>query len=699
MSTQPPSDLTLDRHIARALPRAWPAFFGRFGRLRPVQRQAIPPILTGRNVLVCSATASGKTEAACAPLVERNLAQAVPWTVLYISPTRALVNDLYERLSQPLASLGLRLSRRTGDHHDTLRVLPHVLLTTPESFDSLLCRGRLADDRQGHVLAQTRAVVLDEIHLLHGTPRGEQLRYLLERLRRLRWQALTSEWSSDGEFQVLALSATVPDLQVVADTYLRNAHVVQVHGRREIEVVRAPTGPSAIEVALPAYLAKSDIGEKLLVFCNARRRVDDLTAAFRPILGGLGYEVRAHHGSLSQREREDTEQAARTKSKIVIFATSTLEIGIDIGDIDLVVLDGPAPDVPALLQRIGRGNRRSQKTRVMACSNAPADDLIHEAMLQAAAVGMLGDAERGPHHAVACQQIASYIFQAPRWFRARRQLDGFLATCAAPIMARSAIDTMIDLGELVEDQRGIRNGEFWLESTRTGDIHSNIEGDPGSTVEDEITGQKIAHGVNFRGGPGLRPGGHLLEARRVTDRKIEVRVTKDASAAEGEWRYVSRAWFKGAGQPQTVRRFLGLDENTWPVVLEGSYALIFHFGGARRQAVFELLASRATPRPEGIRCNEWYIRAPASVTDKPAWLMSTGPAMLDMGILSQLEALERTLGRPRANKRLPPDVRVDEVRSWLSVEQEVSRIRQSVWRLATDESLRKNLLALVGSAP
>src|SRR5205823_6804612 len=104
-------------------------------------------------------------------------------TVLYVSPTRALVNDLYERLHDPLRQLGLRLVRRTGDHKDSLAPAPHVLLTTPESFDSLLCRGR--DGERGHVLASVVAVVLDEIHLLLGSPRGEQARWLVERLRRL----------------------------------------------------------------------------------------------------------------------------------------------------------------------------------------------------------------------------------------------------------------------------------------------------------------------------------------------------------------------------------------------------------------------------------------------------------------------------------------------------------------------------------
>ena len=95
-------DLKLDRQIAASMPRAWSAFFGRFGRLTAVQRAAIPLISQGRDILLCSATASGKTEAVCAPLVERNIDHITPWKILYVTPTRALVNDLYGRLADAL---------------------------------------------------------------------------------------------------------------------------------------------------------------------------------------------------------------------------------------------------------------------------------------------------------------------------------------------------------------------------------------------------------------------------------------------------------------------------------------------------------------------------------------------------------------------------------------------------------------------
>src|SRR5688500_17057613 len=106
-----------DAELAQRLRISWSTFFGRFGSLRPIQQLSIGGILEGRDALLVAPTASGKTEAACAPLIERNFAER-EWAILYVTPTRALVNDLYERLASPVEQLGLTIGRRTGDHRD-----------------------------------------------------------------------------------------------------------------------------------------------------------------------------------------------------------------------------------------------------------------------------------------------------------------------------------------------------------------------------------------------------------------------------------------------------------------------------------------------------------------------------------------------------------------------------------------------------
>ena len=166
--------------IKTSLRRTWQGFFGRFGRLLPIQIAAIPPILARRNVIISAPTAAGKTEAVVAPLAERLLADGAPSVgILYIAPTRALVNDVERRLAGPCATADLSVAVRTGDRRELrLKSQPHVLITTPESTDSMLCR-------IPQVFRDTRAIVLDEVHQLDGNYRGDQMRVLLRRLERI----------------------------------------------------------------------------------------------------------------------------------------------------------------------------------------------------------------------------------------------------------------------------------------------------------------------------------------------------------------------------------------------------------------------------------------------------------------------------------------------------------------------------------
>ncbi|HHY90671.1 MAG TPA: DEAD/DEAH box helicase, partial [Clostridiales bacterium] len=505
-------DVRVDREIAAKLQRAWPAFFEHYGRLTPVQRNAILPILAGEDVLVCSATASGKTEAVCAPLIERYIDISTPWTILYVSPTKALVNDLYERLFTPLRRLNLSIIRRTGDHSAKLDRIPHVLITTPESFDSILCRGKLENSTYGHVLSRVQAVVLDEIHLLHGSPRGEQVKWLLERLRRLKRQAVRENWCRNPKIQIVGLSATLANLKDVICSFMPEGRVISVSGKREIQIVSKEM--LSAEKALIKYISSLEKPEKILVFSNSRKRVDELAAEMSEPLAKLGYMVVAHHGSLSKKVRENAEEVLKKNQRVVAFATSTLEIGIDIGDIDLIVMDEPAPDVPALLQRIGRGNRRTNMTKVLLCAENEADKVLQAAMVHAAIHGWMAK-DSGPNFSVAMQQIASYIFQSPKRTRGRRALEDFIRACIPEeLTGERIIDNMKQSGELIEDRSGIRLGEYWLNMTADGRIHSNISSPSGYSIVDEASGEKIAIGVSFAEGRGLKTGGQFLQIRR-----------------------------------------------------------------------------------------------------------------------------------------------------------------------------------------
>ena len=690
-----------DRALAQKLHRTWPAFFARFGRFTGVQRESIPSILEGANTLVCSATASGKTEAACAPLVERYYQSDADWTVLYISPTRALVNDLHVRLDGPLSQLSLRLGRRTGDHKSPLADIPNVLITTPESFDSMLCRQKRRPS--GHALAHTRAIVLDEIHLLHTNSRGEQLRWLLERLRRLRRFAGKEGWlapGDDGELQVVALSATVADPERVAERYLgSDSRVLQIPGGREIETVEVESPTPAVEQSLPRYLRSTGRDEKVLVFANARKRVDQLAACMRAPLGELGYEVRGHHGSLARQERERTEADIKRLRRIVVFSTSTLEIGVDIGDIDLIVLDGPPESVSALLQRIGRGNRRTGLTRVMTCAGGPEEVLVQSAMIAAARRGDLGPDEYGPSHAVACQQIASYIFQGPTRARKRKTLLSLVETCADEVVHETIISHLVQTQMLHEQPgEGIRLSDDLLDQADIGAIHSNIESGAGVSVVDEGTGEHIAGGIAFHGGPGLQIAGQMLNVREWHDQTLAVRRTTNPDEAMGAWSYTQSNWLRGAGQPHAVRTHLGIASNELSVIRFDGDLLAFHWGGGRRKAVLELLQRTNGEVGKRNRVNEWFVKLKTGLSAKPGWMIAPSVSAVELDIEDHLTDLEWWLARPLVNKKLPYAARRDEVSQWLRLEHELQWLAEAQWTEVSDSATRFALSTIANKA-
>ncbi len=634
-------------------------------------------------MLVCAPTASGKTEAVCAPLLEMNVDRREQWKILYIAPTRALVNDLYYRLYNPLSQLGYCISRVTGDHHDSTEDA-RIIITTPESFDSMLCRGKVKDEND-HVLATVVAVVLDEIHLLYGTPRGEQLRWLITRLRRLRDYAKNKVWTKGSDLQVVGLSATLPDPLKVCRYYLgsEGTHLI-VTGQREIETVSVECCHPGIDSSLPAYLAHIDHPEKILVFCNSRKRVDTLSAEMRGTIESHGFSVRAHHGSLSKKVREEAEAALREQKAIVLFATSTLEIGIDIGDVDLVVLDGPAPDISALLQRIGRGNRRTQKTRVMACAGNMAGVIIQSAMIEAARQGFLGTCNDGACYGVIIQQLASYIFQSPRRKRSRGAVIGFLDQCVPGIILSEVIDHLVQQEIFLEDESGIKLNNEWLDRSSRGEIHSNIEGSLGTSIVDIDTGDLIAQDIKYYTGKILNVGGRFLDIKKWRERKLEVRRKKNNVEPDAVWSYLSKNWIRGDGQPQAVRHYLGFHEDEWPVINVYGQKCIFHFGGSRRKILLEMISNGAMKPHSDIIITDWFLEVPALYYDgKPEWLISSGKGTLKLSMYDTIDKLERKLGRPFVNRNLPLDIRYNEVESWIKLDSELEHFERCEWTEVT----------------
>jgi ATP-dependent Lhr-like helicase len=337
-------------HIVNTL--GWP-------QLRPLQEAALEPIGHGHDALLLAPTAGGKTEAAFFPLLSRMATE--DWrglSVLYLCPLRALLNNLEPRLASYAHWMGRSVGLWHGDTPAPVRrrlatERPDVLLTTPESLEAMLV-STLVTPRD--LFADLRTVVVDEVHAFAGDDRGWHVLAVLERLSRLAGRPL----------QRIGLSATVGNPESLL-AWLQGAG----HRSRPAVVVAPPSGSAAApQIQLDfvgtvsnaaTVIASLHQGEKRLVFADSRRIVESLAVG----LHTRGVETFVSHSSLSVDERRRAEAAFTEARNCVIVSTSTLELGIDVGDLDRVVQVGAPGAVASFLQRLGRTGRRAGNPRNM----------------------------------------------------------------------------------------------------------------------------------------------------------------------------------------------------------------------------------------------------------------------------------------------------------------------------------------------
>ncbi|WP_406357974.1 DEAD/DEAH box helicase [Streptomyces sp. NBC_01635] len=377
-------DPVILHHIVNTL--GWPD-------LRPLQRAAITPLMDGEDAVLLAPTAGGKTEAACFPLLSAMAEQK--WTgtsVLYLCPLKALLNNLVVRVDAYAQWLGRRAALWHGDTKESQRQRirtesPDILLTTPESLEAMLIGVKTDHAR---LLGSVRAVVVDEVHAFAGDDRGWHLLAVLERLERVTGRPI----------QRIGLSATVGNPAHLLH-WLQGAGAGTRTGQFVAPGVRFPASdgagdgdPTAAEqTSRPAgdveldyvgslenaakLIAALHQGEKRLVFCDSRAQVEQLGAALR----AREVTVFLSHASLSVDERNRSEQAFAEARDCVIVSTSTLELGIDVGDLDRVIqIDSPA-SVASFLQRIGRTGRRAGTVRNCLFLTTRKDSLLQAAGL------------------------------------------------------------------------------------------------------------------------------------------------------------------------------------------------------------------------------------------------------------------------------------------------------------------------------
>lgn len=382
----------LQHHVAGSL--GWRS-------LRPLQENAIEPVLSGRDALLLAPTAAGKTEAAVLPLTSRMLSER--WqrlSVLYVSPLRALANNLEPRLAELLGLVGRSVAVWHGDVQDgarraILREPPDLLLTTPESIEVMLTSRRVD---HGDLLAGLEAIVIDEIHAFAGDDRGWHLRAVLGRLERIAGRRL----------QRVGLSATVGNPTALLE-WMGGAggSVVEAPGfdrQTEIGVDHVGSLRNAAKV-----IGALHRGEKRLAFCDSRSDVEELAAGLR----AEGVETFVSHSSISRDERRRAEEAFALRSDCVIVATSTLELGVDVGDLDRVIqVDAPGT-VTSFLQRLGRTGRREGKTGNMLFLATRSESLLRALALDLLREGGFVESVEppaNPRH-IAVQQLLALCLQ------------------------------------------------------------------------------------------------------------------------------------------------------------------------------------------------------------------------------------------------------------------------------------------------
>ena len=713
-----------DRDIVRSLGAAGTAFFGSFRELREIQRRAIPPIRTGRSVLVASATASGKTEAILAPLIARTL-EEVPSDkprvrVLLIAPTRALVNDLTARIEGPLNRLGVACGRQTSDHRDKAKV-PFVLVTTPESFDSMLVRdarlqaGRVVD----HLLAGVMSVFVDEAHLFDGTARGDQLSWLLGRLRRLqRLNVERATGSPELAPQLCAGSATVSDPEGLAGRLLgTEAAVVRVEGTREVEVFGPsdafgwiPLEPSMEIATLRARLepvpsaefaeraerriwrALSSDGHsmrKALVFVPTRRLCDTFSAHLSGALPRRReLDVFAHHGSLSRNRRERAEHGFASARDAVLIATTTLEVGVDIGDVDLVALIGAPPDTRSLLQRIGRAGRRIGRTRVLALPRSELERAALASMLLSARDGVLEPRGYGRRWSVFVQQAASFVAQG----RPRGRLRSHLIELARDIWpeestgtADAIVENLLNTECLVEHHGRLALGEPWADVFDEGGrgMHANFDSSgEGIPVVDAGTGETVAH-VAQRPAEGrdLALGGQRWDVQEGGRGEILLKPKGAGDAREG-FRYAARSAPTGLEYAVHVRRGLGLSESDAPIFDSPHGPIWLHFGGSG----FQILLCALLPYLRSIGGLAGLAVAGSRVDATLLAELASGQARLDRVVESHFAVLEPVLSVGPFQRHLPDECRRRVVAELMDVPAFQRWLRtRHVWEMAQDD--------------
>jgi len=347
-----------------------------FEQLTNIQKKAIPVIYQKKNSLIIAPTGSGKTECSVIPIFShvKKMKEQGKIKVLYITPLRALNRDVFRRIIKYAEQDCLTIQIRHGDTSQTIRKKisdspPDILITTPETLVILLTQKKMLT-----ALSELEWVIIDEVHELLASERGSQLSLSLERL----------QLNSNQKIIRNGLSATIGNTDEAAKFLVgtnRPCEIVQDQTIRNYQVEVKFVGGSISEVAdsIIQYVEKLNLDSPILLFTNTRGESEFLASILKE---KTTMNIELHHGSLSKQVREETESVLRSGANGIVVCTSSLELGLDIGSVELVIHYGSPRQVSKLVQRIGRSRHsKNSSARGLVISNSGDDEFEATAIL------------------------------------------------------------------------------------------------------------------------------------------------------------------------------------------------------------------------------------------------------------------------------------------------------------------------------
>ena len=337
-----------------------------FKQLTEIQKKAIPIIFQKHDSLVIAPTGSGKTECSVIPIFTeiKESKKTGKIKALYITPLRALNRDVFRRITRYAQNDGLTIEIRHGDTTQSVRrkisnVPPDVLITTPETLVILLTQKKMLD-----ALSEIEWVIIDEVHELLSNERGAQLSLSLERL----------QLNSKSDITRVGLSATIGNIEETAKFVVgtkRKCKIIKDTSIRkyDVEIKYIDGTISDVADSIIEYITKLDLNSPVLLFTNTRGEAEFLASILKE---KSTINIELHHGSLSRQVREETESILREGKQSIVICTSSLELGLDIGSVELVVHYGSPRQVSKLIQRIGRSrhNKDSSAKGLIITNNA-----------------------------------------------------------------------------------------------------------------------------------------------------------------------------------------------------------------------------------------------------------------------------------------------------------------------------------------